>query len=196
MTGKTILFVAMHNSPHTARWINLLADFGWSLHIFAINNSATIPLMSGVTVHRPVRRISPRKMLARLFGYPQEELRCPERAIYPVAMPHKLESLLTRKQVSLGAKDATRPLLYGPRTLLRLIEKLQPDLIHSMEFQHCGYLVAQAKELAGARGFPPWLVTNWGSDNRTISGSLTTTCNVFARFWPKRTTTPANADAT
>ncbi|WP_157818000.1 glycosyltransferase [Candidatus Thiodictyon syntrophicum] len=164
MKRKKILFVAMHNSPHTARWINLLAGFGWDLHLFAINEAATIPLLSGVTVHRPIWRVSPRHLLARLRGRARDLAGCPEVGIYPLRMPAKLEFLLVRKQFSLGADGATRPLLYGPRTLLRLIEDLKPDLIHSMEFQHCGYLVAQAKALAGTRGFPPWLVTNWGSD--------------------------------
>jgi hypothetical protein len=33
-----------------------------------------------------------------------------------------------------------------------------------MEFQHCAYLVLAARDKMGARGFPPWLATNWGSD--------------------------------
>ena len=48
--------------------------------------------------------------------------------------------------------------------LARLIKKLKPDLIHSMEFQHCGYNVLQAREIVGKANFPKWLATNWGSD--------------------------------
>jgi glycosyltransferase involved in cell wall biosynthesis len=44
-----------------------------------------------------------------------------------------------------------------------LIRQLKPDLIHSLEFQHCGYNVLRAKEIQG-KGFPTWLATNWGSD--------------------------------
>jgi hypothetical protein len=55
------------------------------------------------------------------------------------------------------------PVLYGPHLLARLVRRLQPDLIHSMEFQHCGYNVLRAKEISGP-GFPHWLATNWGSD--------------------------------
>jgi len=32
-----ILFVAMQNSSHTARWLNLIASEGWDLHLFPIN---------------------------------------------------------------------------------------------------------------------------------------------------------------
>jgi glycosyltransferase involved in cell wall biosynthesis len=63
----------------------------------------------------------------------------------------------------MGESDATSPILYGPWTLARLIHKLKPDLIHSMEFQHCGYNVLRARQFF-KRGFPPWLATNWGSD--------------------------------
>src|SRR5207244_10412946 len=54
--------------------------------------------------------------------------------------------------------------LNGPETLAEVIRKIQPDLIHSMEFQHCAYLVLAARDILGAEGFPPWLATNWGSD--------------------------------
>lgn len=65
--------------------------------------------------------------------------------------------------VRLGESDATAPVLHGPGVLASLIRRLQPDIVHSMEFQHAGYLVLKAKELYGP-GFPPWLATNWGSD--------------------------------
>lgn len=65
--------------------------------------------------------------------------------------------------VRLGESDATAPVLNGPGVLASVIRRVQPDLIHSMEFQHAGYLVLRARELYGP-DFPPWLATNWGSD--------------------------------
>ena len=47
--------------------------------------------------------------------------------------------------------------------LVRLIRKIKPDLIHSLEFQSGGYLTLEAKRRYGP-GFPPWIATNWGSD--------------------------------
>ena len=47
--------------------------------------------------------------------------------------------------------------------LCRLIKDLKPDVIHSMEIQHAGYLTLEVKKKLGGK-FPPWLVTNWGSD--------------------------------
>jgi len=62
-----------------------------------------------------------------------------------------------------GESDAAAPRLYGPDILAALISELKPDLIHSMEFQHAGYLVLAARDLQIATA-PPWLATNWGSD--------------------------------
>ena len=53
--------------------------------------------------------------------------------------------------------------MHGPTALADLIRKLQPDLIHSMEFQHCAYTALAAKEALGG-AFPPWIASNWGSD--------------------------------
>jgi glycosyltransferase involved in cell wall biosynthesis len=67
------------------------------------------------------------------------------------------------KPVSPGEAGVSVAADRGPETLVKLILKLKPDLIHSLEFQHCGYNVLRAKELMGD-GFPRWLATNWGSD--------------------------------
>lgn len=50
--------------------------------------------------------------------------------------------------------------------LARVIKKVKPDLVHSLEFQHAGYLTLAARELLSREGlkFPTWAVTNWGSD--------------------------------
>jgi glycosyltransferase involved in cell wall biosynthesis len=50
-----------------------------------------------------------------------------------------------------------------PRRLARLIELLQPDVVHSLEFQCAGYLTLDAKRLVRGR-FPRWIATNWGGD--------------------------------
>jgi glycosyltransferase involved in cell wall biosynthesis len=45
-----------------------------------------------------------------------------------------------------------------------LIRRLQPDVVHSMEFQRAGYLTLEAKKRFRGNYFPPWIATNWGSD--------------------------------
>jgi glycosyltransferase involved in cell wall biosynthesis len=174
---RRILFIAMQNSPHTARWINLIADNGWDLHLFAINDLPILPEMRGVTVHRPWARIRPRMMLKTFLKNPtgfhrnwhdiETQLNpdtLPVRSILPLPVIPPIDRMLNRaRPIRLGESDAYAPRFYGPWVLSRLIRRLKPHLIHSMEFQHCGYNVLRTKEVYGPE-FPPWLATNWGSD--------------------------------
>lgn len=169
--------MAMQNSSHTARWISLIADQGWDLHLFPINYFPVLPQMPCVTVHQPWFRLRPWAMLKALIGNPGAWFR--ERSkikaklqphglrvktMLPLPIVWPLDRILNRAiRVRLGESDATAPVLHGPHMLARLVRQLQPDLIHSMEFQHCGYNVLRAKELSCGK-FPPWLATNWGSD--------------------------------
>ena len=47
--------------------------------------------------------------------------------------------------------------------MARLVDRLRPDVVHSMEIQRAGYLTLEARKQLGGP-FPPWIVTNWGSD--------------------------------
>jgi hypothetical protein len=47
--------------------------------------------------------------------------------------------------------------------LARTIERIKPDVIHSLELQHSAYLTDDARKLLRGR-WPTWIVTNWGSD--------------------------------
>ena len=167
----------MHDSPHACRWINSLAGRGWDLHLFPFRAYQVLPTLQGVTVHRPFLRMT-REQLRDLRQRPLRQwwagLKEAEAAHYPARLPHEsifplpitfaLEARLDRIMVSTGESDARTSALYGAPALARLIRKLRPDLIHSMEFQHCGYRVLRARELLRGARFPPWLATNWGSD--------------------------------
>jgi hypothetical protein len=59
--------------------------------------------------------------------------------------------------------DQTAPWPHVPEALAALITTLEPDLIHSMEFQHAAYLVLAARDRLEGR-MSKWLATNWGSD--------------------------------
>ena len=47
--------------------------------------------------------------------------------------------------------------------LASTISRVRPDIVHSLEIQHAGYLTLAARELL-PDAFPTWIVTNWGSD--------------------------------
>ena len=173
---RRILFVCMQNSPHAGRWINNLAGRGWDLHLFPLDHQPVLPTIENVTVHRPFLRIDRARALganrtsfarwwkgvagAEAASHPN---RLPHETIFPLPISYRVEARLSQVQFRTGESKATSPLLYGPWTLARLISKLKPELIHSMEFQHCGYNVLAARRYS-RRGFPPWLATNWGSD--------------------------------
>lgn len=174
---RRILLVAMPSSPHTARWVEMIADAGWELHLFPISDAPVLPEMRGVTIHYPLLTLRS-GLMRKAFknaspGHlrPGKNVRAAGRAvrfhtrsILPIPVLPRLEALLNRVwRVRLGESECLVPGLYGPRLLARLIRKLKPELIHSMEFQHCGYTVLKAREYF-PDGFPPWLATNWGSD--------------------------------
>ncbi|NJD24009.1 MAG: glycosyltransferase [Betaproteobacteria bacterium] len=176
MTRK-ILFVGMPDSPHAARWINLVADQGWDLHFFPVYLGPVHRLMRGVTMHHPWLQIRPRHLFNELTGRLRELFSpgsvgqrplvgaLPTRSIFPLPVIRPLDRYLSSfKSAPLGESDVCAPLAFGPHVLARLVRQLKPDLIHSMEFQHAGYNVLRAKELFGNKPFPKWLATNWGSD--------------------------------
>ena len=48
-------------------------------------------------------------------------------------------------------------------SLTALINELRPDIVHSLEIQHAGYITQLVKKNM-PQGFPLWIVTNWGAD--------------------------------
>jgi len=139
-----ILFVAFPDSIHTARWINQLNGLGWDIHLFpSIDVGVVHPDLRNVTVyHTLYGRRRYRDKAVKLRGI-------------PVISRHI--AFLGREALKKMWPDCRR--LY----LSEIIKKLHPDIIHSMEIQAAGYLTMDVrKKYAGQ--FPPWIVTNWGSD--------------------------------
>jgi glycosyltransferase involved in cell wall biosynthesis len=136
-----ILFVAFSNSIHTARWISQLKGQGHDLHLFpSLENGCLHPLLRDCVTFHP--EFSSSESGDRAAGLP---------LFHPLAA---------------GAANLLRQrFLPAPREqrLAKLIKKLQPDLVHSLEFQAAGYLTSRAGELLGG-DFPKWMVSNWGSD--------------------------------
>jgi glycosyltransferase involved in cell wall biosynthesis len=51
--------------------------------------------------------------------------------------------------------------------LAQLIQQFQPDIIHSLEFQHSSYLVLEVRhwlQVQGVTHFPKWIIFSWGND--------------------------------
>lgn len=134
----------MADSIHTARWIAQIADQGWDLHLFpSMEGSLTSPALKNVMVHQTVR--------GKNEGV--------DRSVKVRGLP--LFSDFAARGVGV-AMQKFWPGLHAER-LSHLVKRLKPDLIHSLEIQHAGYLTLGIKDHLG-KHFPPWIVTNWGSD--------------------------------
>ena len=139
----TILLVAMPESIHTARWIKQITDQGWKIHLFpSMRGGAFHPELTDVVAHY----WSHSKYLERDRS---------ERKFVT----------FSNKAVSFIRGAAIDPFLPDHRAnqLARLVSKIQPKLVHSLEFQAAGYLTLRAKKIRGGE-FPRWIATNWGSD--------------------------------
>lgn len=140
-----ILFIAMVDSVHTARWIDQISDQNWDIHIVPSLNYKNIhPLLKNVTVHNVVR--SHQKSInssVKIKGFP----------VYF----YYLASLFRRR--ILRAMDPEYDILH----MKKIIEEIKPDIIHSMEFQAGAYPILKVKRIFD-KEFPVWIATNWGSD--------------------------------
>lgn len=139
-----ILFVAMSNSIHTARWINQITDQNWDVHIFPSTNFGAIhPELRNTVVHRMLygRRSNKTKTTINkgIFLY--------------------LETLVVLGNTLISKIFPD----YRVHKLISTVRSLKPDIIHSLEFQAAGYLISEAKKKYPGT-FPKWIATNWGSD--------------------------------
>lgn len=134
----------MPDSVHTARWISMIADQGWDLHLFpSIDNGVAHPDLKNITIYHS------------FYGKQRD---CPK-SVHKKGFP----------VLSHFAGHIGRVLLkklfpdYRITQLRKIIHELHPDIIHSLEFQAAGYLALGAKEQYDGK-FPTWIATNWGSD--------------------------------
>jgi hypothetical protein len=140
-----ILFVAMSQSLHTSRWIGQLDRQAWDLHLFPSCGNPFHPTLCNLTVYQVPwckRPFLARSLRARgwLTGW-----LLPRNALYGQA-----QRLFPR-------------LVDASKQLAKVIEESRPQLIHSLEIQHAGYLTLAARDRV-RQPFPPWIVTGWGSD--------------------------------
>lgn len=142
---KTILLVARQGSIHTVRWIKQFNGQDWDVHLFPSVGGVIHPEMEGITFHSPlflgvikIDKMRPGDETALSF--------------FIRATNYLSRRVLERFIPNLRAKQ-----------LLKVIRRIGPNLVHSLEMQAAGYLTLEAKtQLRGT--FPSWLVTNWGSD--------------------------------
>lgn len=138
-----ILFVAMHNSVHTARWINQLADTHHEVLLFP------------PYVARPHAEFSKIRRLTSWAGRPVGGGTVNLLTLLPLRCGAARAEMLA-ESVS-GTPD------WRVGWLKRAIRRFKPDVVQSLEFQKAGYLCLKVREQMGS-DFPTWIATNWGSD--------------------------------
>lgn len=130
----------MSESVHTARWILQMERLDWDIHLFPADETDELhPLLRGKVTFHPWIRTGRSGPDSR--GIPLPEL------------PGKVVNVVSKRL----------NLLASASRLARLIAKLKPQIVHSLEFQAAGYLTLAAREKL-ARPFPAWMASNWGSD--------------------------------
>ena len=141
-----ILFVGFPYSVHAARWTSLVAQEGWDLHFFPSQDNnyihpgfRNISVWSGYSRHRPRQCHDSLRMVG----------------LWPFATN---EAVVRRLLPLLGPSWFDRA-----EWLAWVIRMIEPDIVHSLEFQHAGYLAYTAKHRSN-RPFPTWIATNWGCD--------------------------------
>lgn len=140
-----ILIIGMTGSIHLARWLDQLSNIGWEIHLF--------PSMDYTHIHSDIRNVH-----VHFPVYCKGDL-LKSRGI-------KCHGLYVRKNVF--KRLVTQFLLkhypdYRLRFLKKTIERLQPDIVHSMETQNAGYQLIETINKFGME-IPKWIHTVWGSD--------------------------------
>jgi glycosyltransferase involved in cell wall biosynthesis len=135
-----ILIVGLVESVHTGRFVRMLSGLGWDVHLF--------PSTQACRPHAELRDVT--VYLPPQFEVPGAVHEC-------VRLKWLPEPPGENDVVTLFGWHRRAELLAG------VVEELQPDLVHSHEMRHAGYLTLDAREHTRSP-FPPWLVTNWGSD--------------------------------
>ena len=133
-----ILFVAMPHSVHTARWISQIADLQHELHLFPSTEAAPHPSLKRVRLHCVGIGFRTISRVVNILKRKRASRRIPLFALFTALFDRSVY-------------------------LKKVIKRVKPDIIHSLEIQHAGYLTFAARKRLGGR-FPTWIVTNWGSD--------------------------------
>jgi glycosyltransferase involved in cell wall biosynthesis len=138
-----ILFVGMVEAVHTARWISQIVDQGWDVFLFPVARAKLHPAIPQINV------FNPNLSLSRPLGS--------EFHVLPWVSPYFFLDAIQTKVLKHSKTNLKE------NALAKVIRYYKPDLIHSLEMQHAGYLTLAARDRLKDK-FPKWAMTIWGSD--------------------------------
>ncbi|MCO5084581.1 MAG: glycosyltransferase [Rhizobiaceae bacterium] len=151
---RLVLIVGMAASIHLARWVALVRGSQYKVVVF--------PVMRGTPCGElaPYRLVRNRDDIAALAKG--------EVGVFDLdSVPRNVAETVDNVNAYTWPGHPGFPDDFRPTTAYKLtkcIRDLDPDLVHSMEVQFAGYLMLEAKRRIGRANFPPWLLSNWGSD--------------------------------
>lgn len=134
---KKVLIIAMPNSIHTFRWIHQIKDENFKIYLLPCVDG---PINSNYDTSIKIVGSSYMFFNLKLNKY---------RAIHYLT----LLFLKIKKQFSPN---------YFQKRLAKIIEEIRPNLVHTIETQHSGYLLLNSLNYR-VKDFV-WWHTNWGSD--------------------------------
>lgn len=141
-----LLIVAMSESIHTARWISNIADQGHEVILFP-------SIREDSNIHKDLRAIT-------IYNAYDGQRRRIDRSV-STSINYKWYLPLPGR-IGQFIEDRIRP--KDRASLLELlIKKERPDVIHTMESQHAGYLLTEARKRFSGE-FPVWIHSCWGID--------------------------------
>lgn len=163
--SKSILLVAMLDSVHTARWVKQLMGQGWKIYLFPSTNTRKLhPDLIDTGDLQPylIEADEPHPALAFLVRIVRSLLRRIKDSLSALGLRFIVELVdWPNRQLE---KYLNNKFPSDLETQLKnAILRLRPNLIHSLEIQAAGYLTLDVKKKYQGN-FPPWIVTNWGSD--------------------------------
>jgi glycosyltransferase involved in cell wall biosynthesis len=133
-----ILFVAFPFSIHTVRWIEQLNHAQWQVHLYSSHRGA-----------------QPHKDLATHIKYHSNPLQLNKKSNLFFRIIQKVKNKLLPANAITNTPE---------QELAAIIKEIQPNIIHSLESQHAGYLVSRTKQQFFKNEFPLWVHSNWGID--------------------------------
>lgn len=145
-----ILIVTELASFHSARWINQLADTGWDVHVFqamASSESVNEELGFGI-LHIP------------------KKTRISKNLQYHLTFPEDIETQTYLNKIAEIYPDIYQA--FHENYLYHLIEKIQPDVIHSLglniNWNNLCIVVLRVFKNYNLTHRPAWLYSTWGTD--------------------------------
>ena len=149
----TVLIVAMANSIHTVRWIDMIRSLRIRILLVPVDLGEVSPDLTGYA------RVSDRRSLLNL---PDGHIGVFDFSSVDRGDAHSADAENQYRRAA-PLHMELGPYLATPLDIQRAIQTFEPDLVHSLEVQSAGYLTLEAQRRLGDAG-PPWLLSNWGSD--------------------------------